>query len=76
MESRIIENALELLIMFILERKEFTKKELTEYYKVTEKTIRNNINRINNILADRYIHLHIEYDYSKKVYTIKDKKKK
>ncbi|XMB66920.1 HTH domain-containing protein [Mycoplasmatota bacterium zrk1] len=76
MESRIIENALELLIMFILERKEFTKKELTEYYKVTEKTIRNNINRINNILADRYIYLQIEYDYSKKVYTIKDIKKK
>ncbi|XMB67748.1 HTH domain-containing protein [Mycoplasmatota bacterium zrk1] len=72
MENKIIETALELLIMLIIERKELRKSDLVDYYNVSEKTIRNHFERINTSLANRFIYLSIEYDYSKRVYVVKD----
>ncbi|QVK20134.1 HTH domain-containing protein [Mycoplasmatota bacterium] len=72
MESRIIETALELLIMFVIEKKELKKSDLAEHYGVSEKTIRNHFQRINAVLANRFIYLSIEYDYTKKMYTVND----
>jgi len=71
MENRIIEIALEILIMAILEKQEFKKSHLAERYAVTERTIKNHFDRINNVLADRFINVSIEYDYSTKLYSAK-----
>ncbi|XMB66700.1 hypothetical protein RI065_10425 [Mycoplasmatota bacterium zrk1] len=66
MDYQTVANVLELFIMFVLEKKDFKKSDTMDYYGVTDRTIQNYFNAINNSLFDRYMYLQIEYDYSKK----------